>query len=258
MRSPVALLRRDEQLAQERARHLAGGHRVPAEARERPRGLARERGLEGRHEGRVHGLAVALEGRTPDEGATAEEHPARDRRPAPQPVEEARLLEQVHRRGHHARRLERVVPLGVAADVGQLDELRLARRLVPAGDPGVRGAEVERPPGHGGPTLAQCRPVIPRTPARRVPRNPQSRRIPRRPARRGSSDDETALALGRTMSRFERQDLTRFEGGCHAPCSTLCDPRRGVHHDSARDPGRRRPTCGSSCARAGPSSPRRR
>ena len=110
-----------------------------------------ERGLEGRHEGRVRGLAVPLEGRPADEGAAAEEHPPRDGRPAAEPVEEARALEQVHRRGHHARRLERVVPLGVAADVGQLDELRLAGRLVPPGDPGVRGAEVERPAGHGAP-----------------------------------------------------------------------------------------------------------
>ena len=164
-------LRLDEHLPQERARHLARAHGVPAEPRERPRGLARERGLEGRHERRVHGLAVALEGRAPDERATAQEHPPRDRGPAPQAVEEARVLEEVHRRGHHARRLERVVPLRAAADVGQLDELRLAGRLVPARDPRVRGAEVERPAGHRGPTLAGLRVgrvaaglVIPRSP----------------------------------------------------------------------------------------------
>jgi hypothetical protein len=125
------VLGRDQHLAQEGAGHLARGHRVPAEPRERPRGLARERGLEGRHERGVRGLAVALEGQAPDEGATAQEHPARDRGPAPQPVEKARGLEEVDGRGHHARRLERVVPPGIAADVGQLDELRLARRLVP-------------------------------------------------------------------------------------------------------------------------------
>ena len=145
------VLGRDQQLAQEGAGHLARGHRVPAEPGERPRGLARQRGLEGRHERRVRGLAVALEGEAPDEGAAAQEQPARDRGPRAEPVEEARVLEQVHRRGHHARRLERVVPPGVAADVGQLDELRLAGRLVPPGDPGVRGAEVERPPGHDAP-----------------------------------------------------------------------------------------------------------
>ncbi len=144
------VLRRDEQLAEEGPRHLAGGHGPPAEAREGPRGLARQRGLERRHEGRVRGLAVPLEGRPPDEGAAAEEHPAGDRGPAPEAVEDARLLQQVHRRRHHARGLERVVPLGVAADVGELHELRLARRLVPPGDPGVRGAEVERPAGHRG------------------------------------------------------------------------------------------------------------
>ena len=151
------VLRRDEQLAQEGTRHLARGHRVAAEPRERPGGLARERGLEGRHERRVRGLAVPLERGPADERAAAEEHPPRDGRPAAEAVEEARALEQVHRGGHHPRRLERVVAPGVAADVGQLHELRLAGRLVPPGDPGVRGPEVERPPGHAAPTLAGVR-----------------------------------------------------------------------------------------------------
>ncbi len=83
-------LDRGEQLAQVRPRQHARRDGASADARERPCRLARERGLEGRHEARVHRVAVAFEREPADQRAPAQEHPPRDGRPAADPVDEPR------------------------------------------------------------------------------------------------------------------------------------------------------------------------
>ena len=138
-----------EQLAQEGPGRVPRGHPAAADASQGPQRLVGQRGLEGGDEGGVGGVAVALEGRAADEGGVTQEEPARQRAPGAQPVEESRVLEHVDRRGHEAGRLEGIGALGTAADRGQLHQLGLPRSLVPAGDAGVGGPEIEGPAAHG-------------------------------------------------------------------------------------------------------------
>ena len=198
-----------QQLAQVEARELARAQRPAAHARERTRGLARERGLEGRSEGRVRDVEVALERALADERALAEEESAGERRPAAQPVDEPGPLEDVYGRRHHARRLQRVVALGVAADRSELDEPRLAR-LVAAGDPGIGGAEIQGPAGHAGfivgghaPTPSASASLGPGTPCRWPCAGP----------RRGRSSARPRAARGRCPTsarrRWQRSANTR-------------------------------------------------
>ncbi len=151
------VLRLVEHLAEERARRIAPGDRVSSDARERPQGFARQRRLEGGDEGGVDAVLVPPERLAPDERPPAEEHAPRDRRPAADAVEDAGALEEVHGGWHHARRLERIAALGIAADRGQLDQLGLPARLVPAGEARVRRAQVESPSLHRHHTLRNGR-----------------------------------------------------------------------------------------------------
>ena len=192
MRSPVARFTSASSSRRKARGHLARGDRVPADAGERARA--------------TRSTSAALKVGT-KAGCAASRLRSSARRPmraagrgtagratgghAPSRSSEPRLLEQVDGRRHHARRLERIVPPGDPADVGQLDELRLAGRLVPAGDAGVRGAEVERPAGHAGPHSSAVSLVVPRSfvcrGRRRSPEHdgtPMSEGNPPAPARR--------------------------------------------------------------------------
>src|SRR5262249_37525601 len=86
-----------------------------------------------------------FQGLAPDERPPAQEEVLGQGTPAPQPVDQPGPLDQVHRRRHEAWGLQRVLALGLAANLGQLDELRLADSLVPERDAGVGRSEVKSP-----------------------------------------------------------------------------------------------------------------
>ena len=98
----------------------------------------------GTNDGMRRGL-VTFERLPADEGRAPHEDVPGQRPPGSNPVDESGLLEELHRRRHHARRLERIVGVGKTADVRQLDERGLAGGLVPSRDAGVRRAESRAP-----------------------------------------------------------------------------------------------------------------
>jgi hypothetical protein len=99
----------------------------------------------------VRHAVVAIEGRPADEGLPSQEGPPFERRPATDPVQETGTVDQVDGGRDEARGLERLAVGAAPADGRKLHEARPAKVVVPAGDPGVRGPEIERPAVHGGP-----------------------------------------------------------------------------------------------------------
>lgn len=89
---------------------------------------------------------ACVQGRWPqrfDRSSLAADHRERaDREVAREPD---RLIEHLHCRGHRLRREERLGLAWLAAEARQVEQLGLARLLVPAGEQCVGGAEVERP-----------------------------------------------------------------------------------------------------------------
>jgi hypothetical protein len=135
-----SLPRRPPDLAQERLGGVAGGEALPPQSHQRPQRPAAQAGLEGGHERRMDRGPVAFERRPPDDGSPADGEPPRQGKPASQAVEPSGLPEKVDGRRHQARRLERILGVAVPGDVRDLDQARLAQRLVPAGDTGVGGS----------------------------------------------------------------------------------------------------------------------
>jgi len=75
--------------------------------------------------------------RRPDEGLAPHEEAPPNGRPGAESVEERRVLDQVQCGGHQAGRLERLAAVGLPADRGEIDELRLTPGVVPPREPAL-------------------------------------------------------------------------------------------------------------------------
>jgi hypothetical protein len=140
-----------QQLTQEGVRGFAGGDGDAADAGQRSQGFGGESGLEGGDERRVHDAVVAIERRPPDQGPPSDEREPLQGRPTSDAVDEGRALDQVDDGRDEPRGFQGLLVRAAAADGGQLHQPRLPDLVVPAGDPRVRGPEVERPAVHGRP-----------------------------------------------------------------------------------------------------------